>query len=73
MEHKENPNSSSDYAFSIVEIRRLMNEIEVACLHAATNGSREQFVDIARLTSEVELHTIKLSVWAKNRYVEIIK
>ena len=54
MEHEENPNSSSDYAFSIVEIRRLMNEIEVACLHAAINGSRDQFVDIARLASEVE-------------------
>lgn len=62
-----------DYSFSIVELKRLILELDTACLDSEINSSSGKYGDIVDKTREMEFHIEKLNMWAKNKYIEIIK
>jgi hypothetical protein len=62
-----------DYSFSIVELKKLILELDNACLHSEVNSSADKYVDIVAKTQEMEFYLEKLNVWAKNKFIEVIK
>jgi hypothetical protein len=66
-------NYAFDYSFSIVELKKLILELDNACLHSEVNSSADKYADIVAKTQKMEFYLEKLNVWAKNKFIEIIK
>lgn len=77
MEHtKSNPKEldhAYDYSFSIVELNKLLLELESECLDAEIQNSKTAYINVSIKTKEMEFYLNKLSIWAKDKYIEAIK
>ena len=63
---------SIDYAFSIVEMKKLLKELEDLCLAVEVKKNVSEYVAITRKLQDINIHSDRLAVWAKKNYIELI-